>query len=296
MTKTAGEGPALPRGIRGLSSAPDPLGDKTRHGHAAIGLFINDPDMVELCAYLGFDWFMIDQMYSANDWSRTQQLIRAGESVGITPVVRVHSNPFLGDDSHVPASVARALALGARYVLVSNRGRRDVEVCLRAIHDWHRRVMVLNPFVDLPRDEFERRLRQMADETYVIPQPEARSALDEALDTLALADVRMLFVATGDASRELSDTGSWDWYDPKLRSLIERLVDAGRRKNAVIGASTGSGKDLAELAKRVEHLHRMGVRMILVQGAPYLFQLAITPFVRELRAIVQSHSSGHASL
>jgi len=278
---------ATPRGLRGLSSAPDPLGEKTRQGKPAIGLFINDPDMVELCAYIGFDWFMIDQMYSANDWSRTQNLIRAGESVGITPVVRVHSNPFLGDDSHVPANVARALALGARYVLVSNRGRRDIEVCMQAIHDWHRRVMVLNPFVGLSTVELERRMQQVADETYIIPQPEARSALDEALETLALPDVRMLFVATGDASRELSDTGSWDWYDPKLRNLIESLVEAARRKGAVIGASCGSGKDLAELARRVEYLHRLGAQMILIQGSPYLFQVAISPFVRELRQMLQ---------
>ena len=130
-------------------------------------------------------------------------------------------------------------------------------------------------------------MRQLADETFVIPQPEARSALDEALETLALPEVRMLFVATGDASRELSDTGSWDWYDPKLRDLIVSLVEAGQRKGAVIGASCGSGKDLAELAKRVEYLHRLGVRMILIQGTPYLFQVAIAPFVRELRAILQ---------
>ena len=242
-------GNSTPRGIRGLSSARDPLGEKTRQGKPAIGLFINDPDMVELCGYIGFDWFMIDQMYSTNDWGRTQNLIRAGEAVGITPVVRVHSNPWLGDDPHVPANVARALALGARYVLVSNRGRRDIETCIKAIHDWHRRVMVLNPFVGLSAGELERQMQQVADETFVIPQPECRSALDEALETLAIPEVRMLFVATGDASRELSDTGSWDWYHPKLRALIESLVEAGKRKGAVIGASTGSGQDLAELAK-----------------------------------------------
>jgi 4-hydroxy-2-oxoheptanedioate aldolase len=273
--------------IRGLTSAPDPLGDKIGQGKPAIGLFLNDPDMVELCAYIGFDWFMIDQMYSANDWGRAQSLLRAGESVGITPVLRVHSNPFLGDDPHVPANVARALALGARYVLVSNRGRRDIEVCLRAVHDWHRRVMVLNPFVGLSTIEVERRMQQLVEQTFVIPQPEARCALDEALETLALPAVRMLFVATGDASRELSDNGTWDWYDPRLRDLIERLVEAGNKKGAVIGASVGSGRDLAELARRVEHLHRLGVRMILVQGSPYLFQVAISPFVRELRAILQ---------
>ena len=93
-------------------------------------------------------------------------------------------------------------------------------------------VMVLNPFVGLSAAEIERQMQQVADETFVIPQPECRSALDEALETLAIPEVRMLFVATGDASRELSDTGSWDWYHPKLRALIESLVEAGKRKGA----------------------------------------------------------------
>jgi 2-keto-3-deoxy-L-rhamnonate aldolase RhmA len=199
----------------------------------------------------------------------------------------VQSNPWLGEDPRTATDVARALALGARYVLVSNRGRRDIEACVRAIYDWHRKIMVVHPFVGMSAAEAEQEMRKVADQTFVIPQPEAKSALDEALETLAIPEVRMLFVATGDASRELSVTGAADWYAPKLWELIESLVAAAKEKGAVIGASTSSGADFSELARRVERLHKFGVQMIMIQGAPYLFQLAVGKFVRELRALLQ---------
>jgi 2-keto-3-deoxy-L-rhamnonate aldolase RhmA len=52
--------------------------------------------MVELAAFLGLDWFMIDMMFTVLDFGRTQLLIRTGEAAEITPVVRVQSNPWLG--------------------------------------------------------------------------------------------------------------------------------------------------------------------------------------------------------
>ena len=56
-----------------------------REGKTALGITIADVQMVELAAHLGFDWFMIDQMFTSNDWGKTQDLVRAGEAYGITP-------------------------------------------------------------------------------------------------------------------------------------------------------------------------------------------------------------------
>lgn len=38
--------------------------EKINAGKVALGMRINDPEMVELCAHLGFDWFMLDQMFT----------------------------------------------------------------------------------------------------------------------------------------------------------------------------------------------------------------------------------------
>lgn len=98
--------------------------EKIDAGKVALGMRINDPERVELCAHLGFDWFMLDQMFTANDWSRTQDLIRTGEAAGLTPVVRVHSNPWLGYDHSIAVNVSRAHGIGAQFIMVSNSCKR----------------------------------------------------------------------------------------------------------------------------------------------------------------------------
>ena len=40
--------------------AKSPLLEKLQNGGTALGLYVNSPDMVELCAHLGFDYFIID--------------------------------------------------------------------------------------------------------------------------------------------------------------------------------------------------------------------------------------------
>lgn len=65
----------------------DPLGDKIASPSGiALGAWTSDPDMIELLAYLGFDWVMIDLMFTGTDWSRAEMLIRTAEAAGITPL------------------------------------------------------------------------------------------------------------------------------------------------------------------------------------------------------------------
>jgi hypothetical protein len=41
---------------------------------------------------------------------------------------------------------------------------------------------------------------------------------------------------------------------------------------------------MEELRKRTKKLHDAGVRMIMIQGAPFLFQVAIGQFLQKVRA------------
>ncbi len=71
----------------------DTLMEKIKEGKTVLGVHINDPDMVELCDQLGFEWFQIDQMFSSIDWEKAHDLLRTGAATEITPVIRVQSNP-----------------------------------------------------------------------------------------------------------------------------------------------------------------------------------------------------------
>jgi 4-hydroxy-2-oxoheptanedioate aldolase len=87
----------------------DPMGECTKSGRTALGVWANDPKTVELCAFLGLDWIMIDMRFTA--W--TSNMIRACEAAGITPVVRVHSDPWTVYDHRIAVDLSRLQGIGA---------------------------------------------------------------------------------------------------------------------------------------------------------------------------------------
>jgi 2-keto-3-deoxy-L-rhamnonate aldolase RhmA len=56
----------------------NPLLENIQQGRTSLGTAVNDPDTLELCAHLGFEWVFIDQMFVAQ-WKK---LI---EDAGIRP-------------------------------------------------------------------------------------------------------------------------------------------------------------------------------------------------------------------
>jgi len=60
-------------------------------GNARVrGVFngISSPAIVEMCAYAGFDFIIIDNEHGSADFGRTEHMLRAARASGIVPVVR----------------------------------------------------------------------------------------------------------------------------------------------------------------------------------------------------------------
>jgi 4-hydroxy-2-oxoheptanedioate aldolase len=227
---------------------------------------------------------MIDQMFTANDWVKTEELMRAGEAAGITPVVRVQSNPWLGYDHRLAVDVSRALGIGVQFVLVSHSCKQEIDECVEVSRDWHRKALTIHPYRGF--DEWDAVRDQQVEETYVIPQPETRQALDEIEETIANPVIKAVFIAMTDASRVLTDSHRPDFYDQRLWTYVDHAVALGREHGVVIGANTSYAYSLEELKDRVRLLRDHGVQMIMAQGANFLFQVAMTEFLRDLRPVL----------
>ena len=265
---------------------PSRLLDKFQSGKTALGVYINSTDMVDLCGHLGFDWFMIDQMFTANDWGKTESLIFAGEAASITPVVRVQSNPWLGYDHRIAVDVSRVLGIGAQFVLISNSGKQEIDECVEVSRDWHRKALVIHPYNDF--DDWNRVHEKQVGQTFVIPQPETKQALDDIETYIRDPGIKAVFIAMTDASRVITGSHRPDFYDDALWEYVDRAVALGREHDVVIGANTSYAYSMLELRKRVERLAEHGVQMIMVQGVNFLFQVAMGEFMRELGPVLQS--------
>lgn len=259
----------------------NPLLQKVIDKKVALGLGINNPDMVELCAFLGFDWFQLDQMWSDLDWGKTKEMIRTGEAAGITPVLRVQANPWLGYDHRIAVDVTRGQGVGAQFILISHSCNKEIEESLSATGSWHRNIRAVHPFRDI--SEWDAKTKSMSEATYIIPQAESIGALEGMEEALNLPDLKMFFIAMTDASKVLTGSKTPDFNHPKLWDYVKRAVRIAEKRGIVIGANTSYAYTMQETRERVKRLVDAGVKMIMIQGAPFLFQVAIGEFLSNVK-------------
>jgi len=105
-----------------------------RSGKPLHGVFnsLPSPAIVEMCAYAGFDFVIIDNEHGSSDFETTENMLRAARASGIVPVVRC----FAPDISRIldmgasavqipmvnTAEEARELVQQVRYPGVGRRG------------------------------------------------------------------------------------------------------------------------------------------------------------------------------
>jgi len=260
--------------------AKNPLREAMKSGRTALGVWANDPETVELCAFLGFDWIMIDMMFTGMDFRDVQNMIRTCQAAGITPVVRMQMNPWHGYDAHMGVDLSRVQGIGAEYVLISHSGLKEIEEALEIGRDWHRRALWVHPFRG---KEWEATIDEMAEATYIIPHAESRGSLDEFDRILDLPDLKMFFFAMTDLSKVLGNSKEPNFDNPELWRLIEKAVKKGKERGFIVGANTSYAYTMAEMRQRVKRLHDAGVRFIMVQGAQFLFQVAMMEFLPGVR-------------
>ncbi|MDG1731260.1 MAG: aldolase/citrate lyase family protein [Algibacter sp.] len=101
--------------------------DTLLKGKTVFGPFckIQDPTMIEIAALAGFDFVILDMEHGPFSIESVQNLIRAAEAKGITPIVRVTEN----SDS----LILRTLDVGAKCIQVPQiSSKKDAEYVVKA--------------------------------------------------------------------------------------------------------------------------------------------------------------------
>ncbi|MFM0287962.1 HpcH/HpaI aldolase family protein [Paraburkholderia megapolitana] len=110
------------------------LPEMLRSGRRLHGVFnsLPSPAIVEMCAYAGFDFVIIDNEHGAADFGATEHMLRAARASGIVPVVRCfeHDLPRFLDMGtsavQIPmvetAEQAQRLVDAVRYPPLGRRG------------------------------------------------------------------------------------------------------------------------------------------------------------------------------
>lgn len=102
--------------------------DKIHGGQAAVGvsLMFPSPQLVEMCAYAGFDWVLIDCEHGSIGLADVEVMAMAADASGITAIARPRSND--------PADVQSVMDRGVKGVQVPHvNSRADAEQAVAAV-------------------------------------------------------------------------------------------------------------------------------------------------------------------
>ena len=212
------------------------LKEKLYNNEVAIGPFlkITDPAVIEIFGHNNFDFAIIDAEHGPISIESAQNLVRAAETVDITPIIRVSSND--------EGKILRALDIGAQGIEVpqinsknaaeklvkssrySPEGQRGVCCGVRAA-DYSK--VIRNP-------EFKKSYFDKANsENLIIAHIEGLDGVNNIDEIMEVSSIDVLFIGPYDLSQSLGIPGQVN--DKRVEDKMQEIIDKAQTKNKIVG-------------------------------------------------------------
>ncbi|MCZ1011140.1 HpcH/HpaI aldolase family protein [Streptomyces lydicus] len=210
-------------------------------GEEAYGLFstLPEPTMVEMIGCAGYDFVILDTEHTLVDPQRLENLIRAAETSGLTPFVRVPEAD--------PGAVLRALDAGAMGIVVPHvRERADIDATIRAARYAPEGMRSLNGgrgpgFGRIDPADYLRRANEEIMIVALIEDAEGVEAID---DILSPGGVDLVLPGPGDLSQSYGVP--WQVRHPRVREAVQSLRGACARHEVPFCAMSTTPERRAE--------------------------------------------------
>jgi 4-hydroxy-2-oxoheptanedioate aldolase len=211
------------------------------------------PGLAELLGRLGFDVVFLDCEHGPAGWDEVEDMVRAAELAGATPVIRVQS--------HDPSLITRALDRGAGGVQVPHvNTRAEAEAVVRAAKFaplGHRGYAGGRSAFGEKAAEYTARANA---ETMVIAMLEEVEALENLDAILMVEHIDVFFVAPGDLAQSMGFPGQME--HPRVQAAIDDTLARIRRAGRVPG--------VLATPRTVRRYLELGARYVYVGLAPLL--------------------------
>jgi 4-hydroxy-2-oxoheptanedioate aldolase len=205
---------------------------KLRSSASLLGTFLQIPaaEVAEIVGRAGFDCGIVDTEHGMLGTEGALLLVRACDSVGMTPILRVP-----GVDHH---RITQALDFGASGVMVPNiQNRKDAETAVSAAKYHPRGNRGVCPFArgagyDASGDpEYYRRSNE---ETAVVLQIEGTEGISNLDEILSVPDIDCIFIGPFDLSQSLGIPGQVT--SPQVEDAIRDIVKRATQKGIAVGS------------------------------------------------------------
>lgn len=205
-------------------------------------LKITAAEPVEIMAYAGFDFVVIDLEHAPLDLQTAYRLINSAAALGMTPLVRVPDKN--------PSTFQKILDAGARGILVPHVDTVEQAAAVGAACRFPPHgirgaggTSRAGAWGLLPNADY---LATGNNEVLCIPQLESVEAIEAAPEMLALDTVDAVFVGAADLSMSMGSTPS----APEVQKLIAAVIEAAHAAGKRCGLAFGSVPERAAQAVR----------------------------------------------
>lgn len=241
--------------------------EKIKAGQPVLGTFINfySPAAVEICGYAGVDFVIVDAEHGAMGPQACEEMVRAADVVGITPIIRVAEN--------IQQNILRYLdtgALGVQMPMINSRA--DAELAIRSVkyYPLGRRGLAGTRAAAFglvtPLSEY---VKQANAETMLITHVETMEAVAALPEILELEGIDVVFIGPTDLSQAMGYPGRPT--EPAVQEMIDRLIKQIQASGKAVGTICSSGEQAKRLIDRgVLYIANTGVNLLASATREYL--------------------------
>jgi len=209
---------------------------KLKAGESVFGCFVRYPDasVIEVQGHLGWDFLVFDGEHGTLEPRDCENMVRAAELRGVTPIVRVTTNlapvvlRFMDTGAqgvHVPwVNTAAEAERAVRSVKYHPRGSRGLAGVRAA--DFGQTIS----FTDY--------VHQANSETLVVLQIETVEAIEQLPKILELDDIDVIFIGPADLSQSLGFPGQLQHH--VVQAAMQRIVDIVAHSKVALGVMVGN--------------------------------------------------------
>ncbi|GAB3639568.1 HpcH/HpaI aldolase family protein [Spirosoma arcticum] len=222
---------------------------KTRllNAQPVLGVISNsiDPTVAELCGFSGLDFYMIDGEHSAVTVGQVQDIVRACEVSGITPLARVRSLDSSLILQYLDAGVMGLMMPGIKTaddadalvqaMLYPPMGSRNVGPARSA--DYLLGTMSQSEYVQFANEQ-----------VLVLPQIDHRDAVENLDEMLVVAGIDGFVISPRDLAMSMG------YYDgpghDEVKKTIGGVVEKIRKAGLIVGTTAATGDQAKALVDR----------------------------------------------
>jgi 4-hydroxy-2-oxoheptanedioate aldolase len=236
---------------------------KLKNGHVAVGAFYktNNQNMVEMMAYAGYDFIIVDNEHSNFDHVDIENIVRAADGANLDTIIRIPS----GSEENI----LHSLDSGATGIQVpSLRNVDDVKKLVpytKYYPQGHRGINANQRAAKYGFMDSTEYFKAANDNTLIVVHVENLEMAEQVEELCQIPEIDVVFIGPGDLSQAVGKPLQVN--APEVIKVVDGIIEKTKKSGKIIGVWVGNQKDAQTyIDKGAQYLGFMSDSSIIVNA------------------------------